>query len=558
VAGRFRGLVNRPEEDFMRPELALLATVLFAACSSMPTSNRYGTFHRQITTKSAEAQHAFDEGMLLCYGFNHDEAVHRFEAALKADPDCAMAWWGIGYALGPNFNMPLTDAAVNKRAFDATHRAMELATRPATPANSTATERALIDALAQRYSEAMPADRAPQDRAYAEAMGRAAATQQGDVDVAVLYAEALLDLSPWNQWQKDGKPRDNTLTILATLEQVLAKHPDHPGALHFYIHTTEGSPTPEKALAHVARLPALAPGCGHLVHMPAHTLMRCGRYQEALAANLAAVDVDHAFFAANGPQGVYHGYLAHNQHFAVYAAMFLGDSKTALQQARALVAELPPPLKDGMPEIVDGFMAVPLHVLIRFGRWQEILSEPAPGEKFAVSTAMWHYARGVAFANTEHIAEAKQEQAEFARLAAAVKPEATVGLTPGLDVLKVAAGMLAGEIGFRGGDRAAGLQSLRAAVAAEDALRYDEPPGWMQPVRHTLGALLLESGDVAAATAVYREDLQQHHDNGWSLYGLAECQRRSNDPAAVTTDAAFQKAWVVADVKLHGSCFCAK
>jgi hypothetical protein len=215
-------------------------------------------------------------------------------------------------------------------------------------------------------------------------------------------------------------------------------------------------------------------------------------------------------------------------------------------------------MKAGMPEVVDGFMAVPLHVLIRFGRWQEILDEPAPGEAFAVSTAMWHYARGVAFANTERIAEAKREQAEFERLAAAVRPEATVGLTPALDVLKVARGMLAGEIGFRGGEAAAGLQSLRAAVAAEDALRYDEPPGWMQPVRHALGALLLESGDVAAATAVYREDLQQHHDNGWSLYGLAECQRRSNDPAAAATDAAFQKAWVTADVKLRGSCFCAK
>jgi tetratricopeptide (TPR) repeat protein len=514
--------------------------------------NAFGQFHRKITTSSELAQQEFDQGLLLCYGFNHDEAVRCFEMALQADPECAMAAFGIAYALGPNINLPLTDPTVARRAHAMAQTAQELARKQSV----SPVEAALLSAMASRYSAVPPEDRSPLDRAYADAMRKTYASFPEDPDVGALYAESLLDLSPWNQWNADGSPRPNTEEVLSVLERTIAIHPDHPGALHFWIHTTEGSANPERALAAAARLPDLARGCGHLVHMPAHTYMRCGRYRDALEANLEAVEVDRAYFAKHGAQGIYHMYLAHNQHFAVYAAMFLGDSKTALRCARELVADLPAPMLQQSPEYLDAFLAMPLHVLIRFGRWKEVLNEPQAAASFPIARSLWHYARGVAFANTDRIEEARREQAEFERASAALPAGAVVGLTPAADVMAVARGMLAGEIAFRSGDAQTGVAMLRAAIAAEDALRYDEPPGWMQPVRHALGALLLESGDAAAAEAVYREDLLRHPDNGWSLHGLAECQRRLGDPTHTLTQAAFARAWRDADMELRASCFC--
>jgi hypothetical protein len=302
--------------------------------------------------------------------------------------------------------------------------------------------------------------------------------------------------------------------------------------------------------------------------MPAHTFERLGRYTDALAANLAGIEADHAYFRAHPTQGIYHMYLAHNQHFAAWSAMYLGASATALRCAREMVADLPPSLREQTPQFVDGFLAVPLHVLIRFGRWEEILHENAPGAPFPVATALWHYARGIACANLDRIEAGKQEQVEFERLAAAVAADATVGLTPARDVLAVAREMLAGELAFRGGDHAGGLAHLRAAAAAEDALRYDEPSGWMQPVRHALGALLLEQERTAEAEVVYREDLglggalpraQIHPDNLWALRGLLDClQRRGETTEARLIHQRVDFAAARVDLPVSVSCFCAR
>jgi tetratricopeptide (TPR) repeat protein len=527
-----------------------LAAALAAACTAVGGTERLGAHRRAITTSAMAAQDAFDAGLLYCYGFNHDEAVRCFERAAQLDPRCAMAQWGIAYALGPNINMPMTDAAVARRAHAAAQRAQVLA------AAGTPVERALIGALVHRYADPPPDDRSALDRAYADAMRVVQQQFPDDADVAALFAEAMLDLAPWDQWTKDGKPKPGTEEIIAVLERTLARHPDHPLALHLYIHATEASPQPARALTAAARLPAVAPGLGHLVHMPAHTYQRVGRYREALRSNLDGAALDAAYFAASGPVGIYHAYHGHNLHFAAYSAMFLGDHATADAAARQLVATIPPDLLLAMPALFDGWIAVPQEVRIRFGRWQEVLAEPEPAERFPVARALHCFARGVALANLGDLDGAAREQQAFAAAVAAVPATATIGLTTAQPALEVARGMLAGELAFRSGDRARAFDELRKAVAAEDGLRYDEPPAWMMPVRHALGALLLEDSRYDEAEAVYRADLAQHPENGWSLHGLAECLRHGGSAQADAVAARFAAAWQYADVKLTGSCFC--
>ncbi|HEX6811379.1 MAG TPA: hypothetical protein VF384_07140 [Planctomycetota bacterium] len=530
--------------------LSLLCLVL-AGCATAP-ANRYGTFQRSITTSSPLCQNRFDEGLLLCYGFNHDEAVRRFEEALAADPDCAMAWWGIAHALGPNINAPLTDKAAALRAHTAAQKAKALSGK------CSPVEQQLITAMCTRYADPPPDDRAPLDRAWAAAMKQVRAAFPNDPDVGALYAESLVDLSPWDYWTKAQEPKANTLEVLATLENVLQSHPNHPQAIHLYIHATEPSKNPEKALPAARRLAALAPGCGHLVHMPAHTYQRVGLYADAIESNLRGTEIDREYFAAAGPQVIYHFYMAHNQHFATWSAMYAGDSATALRMARECVGDLPAHCLKDMAPFCDGFLALPWHVMIRFGRWQEILAEPQPGAQFPIARAFWHYARGIAHVNLGDLASAESDASQFEVAAKAVPADAMLGFSPAGPALDVARHMLAGEFQFRSGKRAEGIASLRRAVELEDDLRYDEPSSWMTPVRHALGALLLESGDHKAAAAVYREDLARHADNGWSLHGLAEALRRAGDPEAETTDAAFRRAFENADVAITASCFCRK
>ena len=526
-----------------------LLCLMFAACAIAPT-NRYGTLHRPITTKSPLCQHRFDEGLLLCYGFNHDEAVRHFEQALAADPDCAMAWFGIAHALGPNINAPLTDKAVAARAHSAAQKAKALSYM------CSPVEQQLIAAICTRYAEPPPDDRAPLDQAFAAAMKQVHVAFPDDPDVGALYAESLVDLSPWDYWTKAGEPKANTNEVLATLEGVLQRHPNHPQAIHIYIHATEASRQPEKALAAARGLAAIAPACGHLVHMPAHTYQRVGLYADAIEANLQGAKLDREYFAEAGPQAIYHFYMAHNQHFATWSAMYMGDSASALRMARECVRDLPPHLLKDMAPFCDGFLAVPWHVMVRFGRWQEVLAEPQPGAQFPIARALWHYARGVAHVNLGDLASAETDASQFDAAARAVPAAATIGFSPAAPALDVARHMLAGEFLFRSGKRAEGLVSLRKAVELEDDLRYDEPSSRMTPVRHALGALLLEHGDIKEAMAVYREDLARHADNGWSLHGLAEAMRQAGDPAAAATEAAYRHAFRHADVAIAGSCFC--
>jgi tetratricopeptide (TPR) repeat protein len=379
----------------------------------------------------------------------------------------------------------------------------------------------------------------------------------GNPHVAALYAESLMNLRPWDLWQKDGSPQPGTDEVLAVLERLLAAHPEHPQANHLYIHAVEASPQPSRAVPCAERLVDCAPASGHLVHMPSHIFLRAGRYEEAAEANRKGIAADLAIVRRTDRIGFYEVYRAHNYHFLVYAAMFVGRDDEAIAAAREMVAQLPMDVVQQMPEFLEAYLAVPYHALVRFGRWQQMLEEPAPPAWQRSAKAVWHYGRGIALAALSRVDEAKVEQAAFATALAAVPESWTLGNNPTRAVLAIGERFLAGEIEFRAGDRAAAFASLRAAVAAADALRYDEPWGWMMPPRHALGALLLEAGDVASAAEVYRADLVQHPNNGWALHGLAECERRLGDAIAQeATTRRFEQAWQHATVRIAASCFC--
>ncbi|MCB9898151.1 MAG: hypothetical protein H6825_09125 [Planctomycetes bacterium] len=511
-----------------------------------------GTYTRPLETPSAEARAWFRQGLMLTYGFNHDEAVAAFEEARRLDPGFALAAWGVGFALGPNINMPMTDPDVASRAYAAAQDAAKLAAVRATPV-----ERALCEALTLRYADPPPADRAALDLAYADAMRDVHARFPDDPDVGALFADSLLNLSPWDQWTKDGRPKEHTEECLAVLEDVLATHPDHPLANHLYIHATEAGPHPEAAEPCADRLGRLVPGQGHLVHMPSHTYVRIGRYADAVEANQRALLVDDAYFASHGWHGVYALYRAHNAHFLAYAAMFEGDPETSLAAARNLVAHIPAEVLEQMPEYAEGFFAMPWHVMVRFGMWDRILAEPFPDTPLHVAETMLRYARGVALANLDRLDEAEAERARFEESAAQVTEQQFIGLSPAPAIVDVARHMLLGELRFRQGRVDEAFDALRQAVALEDELPYDEPKGWMQPVRHALGALLLEAGRVDEAEAVYRADLAKNPENGWSLHGLAEClQRSGREKEASVARERFERAWSHATITLDRSCFC--
>ncbi len=516
-----------------------------------PLFEDLGRFHRPVTTSSPEAQRYFDQGLLLCFAFNHQEAVRSFEEAARLDPRCAMAFWGTALALGPHINNPHVEEKEGKAAHQAARKALELS-EGATPV-----EKDLIQALTRRYADPPPEDRKPLDEAYAEAMRKVHHTHPVDTDVAALFAESLMDLRPWDQWTTEGKPQPGTEEVVAVLASVFRREPDHPLACHLTIHALEASKDPGKALPAADNLRNRAPGAGHLVHMPSHIDVRTGRYADAVEANRKAIAADRRYIERGGIRGFYEIYRAHNFHMLAYAAMFDGRSAIALQAARDMVADLPMDLVDKLPEHLEGYLTIPLHVLVRFGRWEEVLGEPKPAPNRLVSTAMWHYARGVAFSVTGHLEEAEAERASFERAAEAVPEKFQIGNTPARSVMGVAGPMLSGEILFRRGKIDDAFEKLREAVRADEALRYDEPRGWMQPAAHSLGALLLQAGRVEEAEKVYRRDMEHFPENGWSLHGLAECLRRSGrtEEAAKAEDR-FKTAWARADVKPPGSCFC--
>ncbi len=512
------------------------------------------TVHRPISTSSSEAQAFFDQGLALGYGFNHAAAEASFRRAAQLDPRCVMAWWGVALVQGPHINDPTMSPERSERA----HEALETARRLlAEGAPATGAERALLEALAARYAWPAPDDRRPLDEAWAQAMAAYCDAYPDDLDAAALCAEAFMDLWPWDLWSADGTPRAETPAIVARLQRVLAEQPDHPLACHLLIHAVEASPRPQDAEAAADALRARVPGSGHLVHMPSHIDIRLGRYADAIVANQRAIEADARLGAALRSGGMYPIYRAHNHHFLVYAAMFEGRSELALSTARALVADLPPEFVDAVPAFVEGFLPLALHVMVRFGMWQEILREPEPAPGRLVSRATFHYARGLAFTARGRPAEARAELDAFAAAQAAVPDDYLNGNNAMSQVLAIARLMLEGELRFREGALDEGLAALRTAVALDDALKYDEPWGWMQPARHALGALLLECGRTAEAEEVYRADLARHPGNGWALTGLAECLvRRGAEDEARAVEARRRAAFARADVRPTASCYC--
>ena len=534
--------------------------LLLGACQTAPKGpekpeprfyDGYGGYHRAITTESEEAQRWFDQGLQLLYGFNHDEAIRSFEAAAELDPKAAMAHWGVAYAHGLHINNPAMGAKASEAAYRASVAAL------AQLDDETAVERALVEALQARYAWPVPEDRKPLDEAYAQRMERVFELHPGDADVGALFAESLMNLQPWDLWTREGTPKGRTLDVIAALETALSVDPLHPGANHFYIHAVEASPDPARAVPAADRLRNLVPGSGHLVHMPSHIDVRVGNYAAASDANEAAIAADRAYFALAPAPDFYSIYYLHNVHMLAFSGMMEARFELAMGAARRLEQEVPADFLKAYVSMADGLMATPLHVLIRFGRWQEILEETAPPEWRLLSLAQWHYARGVALAAMGRPEEARVEQQEFERVAAAVPEDWTSGNNAAADVLSLSRHMLEGEILFREGQHAEAFAMLRAGAALEDQLVYDEPPGWMQPIRHALGALLMAAGHHSEAEAVYREDLVRHPKNGWSLLGLElalEARGASGEAALVAAERAI--AWKRADTAPNSSCFC--
>jgi tetratricopeptide (TPR) repeat protein len=510
-----------------------------------------GTRHHEISTESAEAQRYFDQGLTLCYGFNHAEAIRSFEQAAEADPLCAMAQWGIAYAWGPHINNPAMDDEANAQASAAVERAMTLLD------HASLTERQLIEALRHRYALPAPDDRTPLDEAYAAAMRQVWHDHPDDADIGVLFAESLMNLRPWDLWTPDGEMQPGTTEIIDVLETVLASVPEHPAANHFYIHTMEASPVPEKAVPSAERLRDAVPWAGHLVHMPGHIDIRLGHYADAITANQKAIAADLAYVEKAGREGFYTLYRAHNYHFLAWAAMFDGQRELALGAAREMDDEIPLEVVRAYPDFLDGFEAVPYHVMVRFGMWDEMLAEPRPPADLQVMQAMWHYGRTMAFSSLGRIEEGERELAQLRQACADVPESRTFGNNDSRTILDIGLNLAEGELEYRRGNHDRAFALLREAVRQDDQLRYDEPWGWMQPVRHALGALLLEQGHVERAEAVYRADLARHPQNGWALTGLAECLERSGrreDAAAVRGQ--FRDAWARSDTPVAVSCFC--
>jgi tetratricopeptide (TPR) repeat protein len=533
----------------------LAAPAAAAADPAPPLFDGLGKHARPIAA-APEAKRYFDQGLMFMFAFNHDEAVRAFRHAAALDPDCAMAYWGIALSNGKNYNDPTFPPDRAKAALAALEKARAKAGR------ESSANRALIEALAARYADPMPENAegaAALEKAYSAAMKAAWEQFPEDGDVGALYAESLMNLRPWQLWTAGGEPAPETPAIVAALEAVLAIDPDHPLALHLYIHALEASPTPEKADAAADRLRRATPGLGHLAHMPSHLDIRRGRWAEAIEANEAAIAADRAYKATVPEQGYYRMYVAHNFHMLAFAAMMRGESKRSIDTIRVMVADVPAEwlAVKGNAAIIDGFAALPLEVLKRFGRWDEILAEPEPPEVFPIARAMRHYTRGVAFAAKSKVADARSEQAAFRAAAKAIPADAPFGGNKAGDVFAVAGPMLEGEILYREGKRAAAVAALRAAAEKEDALRYSEPPDWTVPVRHALGAVLLHDGQAADAEAVYREDLARWPDNGWSLHGLAAAlDAQGKEDEAATVRAKFRDVWKNADVAVASSCYC--
>ncbi|GAB1312541.1 TPR domain-containing protein [Madurella fahalii] len=548
--------------------------------SDSPASDGYynlGDLNMPVATASADAQTWFNRGLVWNYAFNHEEAVVCFERAATNDPDCAMAYWGIAYSLGPNYNKPwgVFDELELERNTRKARRAVVQALEKAAAASPM--EQALVQALQHRYpQEHVTASQGYLlNHTYARAMETVYFAYSDDPDTTALYVDALMNLTPWQLWDiRTGEPAEGARTLDAktALEKGLSRHPHHPGLLHLYIHLMEMSNYPEQALKAADSLRGLVPDAGHLNHMPTHIDVLCGDYRRAIVSNTDAIVADNKFVSREGAINFYSLYRCHNLHFRIYAAMFAAQSVVALETAELLEATLPEALlrtmSPPMADWLEGFLAMRVHILVRFGRWQDILDLGLPGDPslYCTTTAMTHYAKAVALANTERINDAEESRSLFQEAVKNVPTSRTVFNNTCLDILAVAAAMLDGELEYRRGNVELGFEHLRRAIKLDDSLPYDEPWGWMQPTRHAYGALLLEQGRTQEALAVYSADLgfdntlpraQQHRNNVWALHGFHECLTRlGRETEARMIRPQLQLALAAADVPVKSSCFC--
>jgi tetratricopeptide (TPR) repeat protein len=530
----------------------LLLSLSPARSAPEPFYPGLGSHTMTVTTASPKARRYFNQGVAFLHGFNHPAAIRSFRAAAALDPNCAMAHWGIALASGPHINFPMVPSEAAALAWQELGKARQHASK-ASPV-----EKRLIEALGARYADPQPENRAPLDQAYADAMRTVWRDFPDNADVGALFAEAMMNLRPWDQWTPEGEEQPGTAEIIATLDAVLKLNPGHPLANHLYIHAVEASPHPERADAAADRLRTLQPGLAHNVHMPSHIDVRRGRWQQAVDSNLKAIAADQAYRKLAGPPKGFHNlYPAHNRHMLAYAAMMTGQSKLALDQIRRMVKELPADFLEDFALAFEGIAAMPMEVMIRFGQWDAILAEPETyADHMPMSRALHSAARAIAWAAKGDTAEARKDQALFTERRSRVPKEAFFGNSTADSVLAVAAHMVEGEILFREGRIDDGLAALREAVQAEDALRYDEPPGWIVPVRHALGASLMAVNRFAEAEQVYRDDLARLPENGWSLRGLAQSLEAQGKPEAAEVEARFRKVWARADIEIPSSCLC--
>jgi tetratricopeptide (TPR) repeat protein len=511
-----------------------------------PLFDNLGSYSHAVTTKSKEAQRYFDQGLTLAYAFNHPEAERSFREAARRDPECAMAWWGVALVLGPNINKPMADGDVSK-AWEAIQKALALAPKAGEK------ERAYLEALSKRYAAKPQKDRSALDRAYAEAMREVARQYPDDLDAATLFAEAMMDTMPWQYWMKDEQPKPETKEILAALEGVLKRKADHPGATHLYIHAVEAV-TPAKALVAADTLRTLVPGAGHLVHMPAHIYLRLGLYREATLVNELAARADESYIAQCNAQGFYPAtYYPHNMHFLWYTNAMEGRSAASVAAARTIAAH-----GDHM-SLSEAERLRPLlsMVLVRFGRWDEVLKQPQPSAERKYETAMWHYVQGLARAAKKEVPEAEKHLAALKAIAMDEGTKALeIDILPGATLINISVHDLAGHVARAKGQHEEAVGELKKAVELEDGLPYMEPPFCYMPMRHGLGVALLEAGNVEEAEKVYREDLKRNPNNGWALMGLAKSLRgQGKEELADEVMRRFELAWVRADVRIEGSRF---
>lgn len=516
-----------------------------------PRLQNVGKHTFTVTTNSEQAQRFINQGLNLTYGFNHAEAARAFAEAARLDPNAAMAYWGQALVLGPNINAPMAPEEEPKAL-------AHLKNAQSLKSKVSQRERDYIDALALRFT-GKPEDRAAADQAYAGAMRILQETYPDDLDAAALYAESVMDLRPWNYWTRDGRPYEQTHDIINALERVLAKNPEHPGALHYWIHLWEASNTPEKAEAAADRLLPLAPAAGHLVHMPGHIYQRVGRYADAMKANQMAILADEDYITQCRAQGLYPlGYYPHNVHFLWFAASMAGQSKIAIDAANKTAQAIPPEALEKLP-ILQSFVLVPDYALVRFGKWDDILAAPAPRADTLFTRGVRHYARGMAFIRKKEFASAKKEIAAVNQIAQdpkLIETPSSMSMNLADSVLRIAVDMLEGELAAAQGNYDKAIAHLDRAVRHQDNLIYTEPDDWHQPTRHALGAVLLDAGRPAEAEAVYWEDLRRNPNNGWSLFGLTKALQAQNKlEQAKLVEADFKRVWADADVTLTASRF---